>query len=141
MLLRADPFRELDRWTRTLLDTPEPAYMPMDAYRHGDVFTLEFDLPGIDPDSIEVTVERNELRVVAERSPQWPEGAQVLVNERPRGKVTRRMFLADNLDTDHLTAEYDDGVLTVRLPLHEGAKARRIQVGHGDRAKAIEVGT
>jgi HSP20 family protein len=138
MLLRTDTFRDFDRLAARMFDTGGPG-LPFDAYRLGDVFTLDFDLPGVDPATIDVTVERNELRIEAERAPRWPDGAQVLMAERPRGKISRRVFISDNLDTDHLTADYEHGVLTVRLPMHEAAKARRVQVGTSGQQKAIEV--
>jgi HSP20 family protein len=128
MLLRTDPFREFDRLTNRLFQGEAP-WMPVDAYRHGDVFTLQFDIPGVDPTSIDVTVERNELRVEAERVHHLPDDAQVVMSERPTGKFTRRIFVSDNLDTEHLTADYDNGVLWVRLPMREQAKARKVEVG------------
>jgi HSP20 family protein len=128
MLLRTDPFREFDRLANRFFEGEAP-WMPLDAYRHGDVFTLQFDIPGVDPSSIDVTVERNELKVEAERSRQLPEGAQAVMRERPVGKFVRRVFISDNLDTEHLTADYENGVLWVRLPMREQAKARRIEVG------------
>jgi HSP20 family protein len=128
MLLRTDPFREFDRLASRFFEGNEP-WMPLDAYRHGDVFTLQFDIPGVDPGTIDVTVERNELKVEAERTARWPEGAQAVVRERPVGKFVRRVFVSDNLDTDHLTADYENGVLCVRLPMREQAKPRRIEVG------------
>jgi HSP20 family protein len=139
MLLRTDPFREFDRLTSRVFQGDSP-WMPVDAYRHGDVFTLQFDIPGVDPASIEVTVERNELRVEAERTNRFPDDAQIVMSERPTGKFTRRIFVSDNLDTDHLTADYDNGVLWVRLPMREQAKARKIEIGtHSPEQPAIEV--
>jgi HSP20 family protein len=128
MLLRTDPFREFDRLAQRVFE-PDTTWMAVDAYRHGDVFTLLFDIPGVDPSTVELTVERNELKIEAEREPRWPENAQVLMRERPRGKLTRRIFVSDNLDTDHITADYEQGVLTVRLPMRETAKPRRIEIG------------
>jgi HSP20 family protein len=140
MLLRTDPFRDLDRFASRFFEGGNEPWMPLDAFRHGDVFTLQFDIPGVDPASIDVTVERNELRVEAERSTKWPEGAQVVMRERPAGKFVRRVFISDNLDSENLTADYDNGVLLVRLPMREQAKPRRIEVGTtaGERP-AIEV--
>ena len=141
MLLRTDPFREFDRLTNRVFQGDSP-WMPVDAYRHGDVFTLQFDIPGVDPASIEVTVERNELRVEAERFSRLPDEAQVIMSERPTGKFSRRIFVSDNLDTEHLTADYDNGVLWVRLPMREQAKARKIEVGttsQSSETPAIEV--
>ncbi|MER6732814.1 Hsp20/alpha crystallin family protein [Streptomyces puniciscabiei] len=137
MLMRTDPFRELDRLTQQLLgDTTRPAAMPMDAYRAGDDFLVHFDLPGIDPETIELDVERNVLNVRAERRSPAPEDAQMLVAERPTGTFTRQLFLGDTLDVDRIDASYEAGVLTLRIPVAEQAKPRRIQIsggGTGDR--------
>ena len=141
MLLRTDPFRDFDRLTNRLFEGEGP-WMPVDGFRHGDVFTLQFDIPGVDPASIDVTVERNELKVEAERAAQWPEDAQIVMRERPTGRFTRRIFVSDNLDTDHLTADYENGVLLVRLPMREQAKPRRIEVGSQQAERpAIDVQT
>jgi HSP20 family protein len=137
MLLRTDPFRDFDRLTSRFFES-EP-WMPVDAYRHGDVFTLQFDIPGVDPESIDVTVERSELKVEAERTTRWPEDAQVVMRERPAGKFVRRIFVSDNLDTENLTADYANGVLWIRLPMREQAKARRIEVGTQAEQTAIDV--
>ncbi|SFW83640.1 Hsp20/alpha crystallin family protein [Amycolatopsis australiensis] len=139
MLMRTDPFRELDRLTQQFFGAPgtasRPAAVPMDAYRDGSEFVVRFDLPGVTADSITLDVERNVLTVRAERAATAPDGAEYLVGERPRGVFSRRLFLGDALDTDRIEAGYDAGVLTVRIPVAERAKARRITVGSGD-AKA-----
>jgi HSP20 family protein len=132
MLMRTDPFRELDRLAQQVFSTAaRPAAMPMDAYRAGDDLVVHFDLPGIDPESIELDVERNVLNVRAERTSPAPEDAEVLVAERPAGTFTRQLFLGDTLDTDHIDASYDAGVLTLRIPVAEAAKPRRIQITGG----------
>ncbi|MBT2423282.1 Hsp20/alpha crystallin family protein [Streptomyces sp. ISL-22] len=133
MLMRTDPFRELDRLTQQVFGAARPAAMPMDAYRSGDDFVVHFDLPGIDPETIELDVERNVLNVRAERRTPAPEGAEVLVAERPTGTFTRQLFLGDTLDTDRVDASYEAGVLTLRIPVAEQAKPRRIQITGGDR--------
>ncbi|CAL9559762.1 18 kDa heat shock protein [Streptomyces sp. enrichment culture] len=135
MLMRTDPFRELDRLTQQVFNTTaRPSAMPMDAYRSGDDFIVHFDLPGIDPESIELDVERNVLNVRAERRSPAPEGAETVVAERPTGTFTRQLFLGETLDTDRIDASYDAGVLTLRIPVAEQAKPRRIQItGGGDR--------
>jgi len=137
MLVRTDPFRELDRLTQQVLGTvARPAAMPMDAYRDGDTFYVHFDLPGVSTDSIELTVEQNVLTVRAERKPDQPSGAEMLVAERPAGVFTRQVFLGDTLDAEHIGADYNAGVLTLSIPVHEQAKPRTIQVtGHEDRKK------
>jgi HSP20 family protein len=137
MLVRTDPFRELDRLTQQLLGTAtRPAPMPMDAYRDGDTFYVHFDLPGVSSDSIDLTVEQNVLTVRAERKPSQPGGAEMLVAERPAGVFTRQVFLGDTLDADHIGADYSAGVLTLSIPVHEQAKPRSIAItGHDDRKK------
>ncbi|MEV6111038.1 Hsp20/alpha crystallin family protein [Streptomyces sp. NPDC052109] len=133
MLMRTDPFREFDRLTQQLFgDTARPAAMPMDAYRAGDDFLVHFDLPGIDPETIELDVERNVLNVRAERRNPAPDDAEILVAERPTGTFTRQLFLGDTLDTDRIDASYEAGVLTLRIPVAEQAKPRRIQIAGGD---------
>ena len=135
MLLRtADPFREFDRLAQHLAGTTgttnRPAVMPMDAWREGDVFVLEFDLPGVATESIDLDVERNVLTVRAERvarNGDW----EMLATERPRGLFSRQLVLGDNLDLDHIEAAYADGVLRLRIPVAEKAKPRKIQVQVG----------
>ena len=110
MLMRTDPFRELDRLTQQLLSTPtRPTAMPMDAYRKGEEFLVQFDLPGIDPGSIDLTVEQNVLTVTGERSNSIAEGVEVLISERPQGKFSRQLFLGDTLDADRIKADYGSG--------------------------------
>jgi HSP20 family protein len=141
MLMRTDPFRELDRLTQQLLGangtTSRPAVMPMDAYRHGEQFIVHFDLPGVDPSSIDLDVERNVLTVKAERTPTYGDDVELQVAERPRGVFTRQLFLGDTLDTDRIEAHYDAGVLTLRLPIAEKAKPRKIEITGGNTPKVI----
>ncbi|MFV0131414.1 Hsp20/alpha crystallin family protein [Streptomyces sp. HMX112] len=132
MLMRADAFRDFDRLGRHLLETAaRPAVMPMDAYRTGEEFVVHFDLPGADPESIDLDVERNVLTVRAERRSPAPRDAEVVASERPAGTYTRRLLLGDSLDVERIEASYDAGVLTLRLPLAEKAKPRRIKVNGG----------
>jgi len=134
MLMRTDPFRELDRLTQQVFGTQpgtwtRPTAMPMDAYRSGDQFVVSFDLPGVDPDAVELDVERNVLTVKAERRPvATGEQVEMQVAERPLGVFSRQLFLGDTLDTDHIDASYDAGVLTLRIPIAEKAKPRRITI-------------
>jgi HSP20 family protein len=138
MLMRTDPFRELDRFTQQVFGAvSRPGAMPMDAYRKGDEFLVHFDLPGIDPDSIDLTVEQNVLTVRAERSALAQEGAEMLVTERPSGTFTRQLFLGETLDTEHIEANYDAGVLTLTIPVHQAAKPRKVAVTSGDKAKQL----
>ncbi|MHA6763955.1 Hsp20/alpha crystallin family protein [Streptacidiphilus sp. PAMC 29251] len=139
MLMRTDPFRELDRLTQQVLGTPaRPAAMPLDAFRHGDVFVVELDLPGVDPESIDLNVERNVLTVRAERRPSAGENVELLVSERPRGSFSRQLFLGDTLDTECIDAGYDAGVLTLRIPVADRAKPRKIAISHGSTQRQIE---
>ena len=147
MLMRTDPFRELDRLTQHFFGgTPagtwsRPTSMPLDAYRNGDEFVVAFDLPGVSPDAIDLDVERNVLTVKAERRPlDLPDGAQAHLTERPYGVFSRQLFLGDALDTGKIQAQYDNGVLVVRIPVAEQAKPRKVQVTvEGNRSpKAID---
>ncbi|MGP3926440.1 Hsp20/alpha crystallin family protein [Streptomyces sp. 8N616] len=138
MLMRTDPFREFDRLTQQLLGTAaRPATMPMDAYRSGDEFVVQFDLPGVDPETIDLDVERNVLSVRAERRSPAPEGAELIAAERPAGSFSRQLFLGESLDTERIDASYDAGVLTVRIPVAEQAKPRKIQIAGGGAPKQI----
>jgi HSP20 family protein len=136
MLMRTDPFQEFDRIAQQFFGTSRPGF-PMDAYRTGDDVIVHFDLPGVDPETIELDVERNVLTVRAERRSPAPEGADVIVAERPTGTWTRQLFLGDTLDTERVDASYDAGVLTLRIPLAEQAKPRRIQISGGRGRKAL----
>jgi HSP20 family protein len=139
MLMRTDPFRELDRLAESFFGTSSrPAVMHMDAERAGEWFYVDFDLPGVDPDSIDLTVERNVLTVRAERKRRTRSGAETVISERPMGTFTRQLFLGDTLDTDHLDATYEAGVLTLRIPVAEQAKPRKIAVATGDAQKQIK---
>jgi HSP20 family protein len=138
MLMRTDPFRELDRLTQQVFGTvTRPSAMPMDAYRKGDEFFVHFDLPGIDSDTIELTVEQNVLTVRAERPALGAAGAEVLVTERPSGTFTRQLFLGETLDTEHLKADYTAGVLIITIPVREAAKPRKVAITSSDSAKEL----
>ena len=144
MLMRTDPFRELDRLAQQAFGSPgtwsKPAAMPMDAYRAGDEFVVCFDLPGVTKDAIELDIERNVLTVKAERS-WWPdEGAEVLARERTQGTFSRQVLLGEALDSEHVDAHYDQGVLRVTIPVFEKAKPRKVEIHSGD-TQSIEVGT
>ncbi|MCX0269483.1 HSP20 family small heat-shock protein [Nocardia zapadnayensis] len=132
MLMRTDPFRDLDRLTQQVFGTPaRPAAMPMDAWREGDDFLVELDLPGIDPDSLDLDVERNVVTVRASR-PELDSGRSMLAAERTRGVFSRQLFLGENLDTDAIRADYRDGVLRLVIPVSERAKPRRIEIARHD---------
>lgn len=137
MLMRTDPFRDLDRLTQQVLGTPSrPSAMPIDAYRHGDEFVVELDLPGVEADSIDLTVEKDVLTVRAERARRAPDGVELLLGERPHGSFSRQLFLGEALDTDRIEARYTDGVLVLRIPVAERARPRRVQVTRGSDSPA-----
>jgi len=146
MLMRTDPFRELDRLSQQFFGQSNPGTwsrpspMPIDAYRAGNEFVVHFDLPGVSPDAIELEVERNVLTVKAERRPAHvADKVEMQVSERPLGVFSRQLFLGETLDTDHIAADYDAGVLTLRIPVAEKAKPRKIEIGGGAEAKSITV--
>ena len=140
MLMRFDPFRELDRLTQQVAGNGgRPAVMPMDAYRSGDQFIVHFDLPGVDAGSIELTVEKNVLTVSAQRRWQPQNGQQVVVTERPQGSFSRQLFLGEGLDAERIEANYDNGVLTITVPVAEQAKPRKVEItSSGKKAQAID---
>jgi HSP20 family protein len=138
MLMRTDPFRDLDRLTQQLMGTASrPTLMAMDAWRDGDEFVVEFDLPGVEPDSVDLDVERNVLTVRAER-PSLNGDRELIAAERPRGVFSRQLILGDNLDTESVGASYSSGVLTVRIPVAEQAKPRKIAISHEADRQAID---
>jgi HSP20 family protein len=143
MVMRFDPFRELDRLNQEMWGAGQRRTgggMPMDAYRQGDTFFIHFDLPGVDPSTIDLTVEKNVLTVRAERQLNWG-GAngdlEVLVTERPQGSYSRQLFLGETLDADRIAASYEQGVLTLTIPVAEAAKPRRVQVSATGGANTI----
>jgi HSP20 family protein len=138
MLMRTDPFRELDRLAeRAFATAARPTAVQMDAYRAGEEFVVHFDLPGVDPESIDLDVERNVLTIRAERRSPAPENAEMIAAERPTGTFTRQLFLGESLDTDRIDASYDAGVLTMRIPVAEQAKPRKIQITGGSAPRQI----
>ncbi|MCX4649592.1 MULTISPECIES: Hsp20/alpha crystallin family protein [unclassified Streptomyces] len=141
MLMRTDPFRELDRLAQQLIGKgtwSQPAAMAMDAYRDGDEYVVAFDLPGVSAEAIDIDVERNMLTVRAERRPAAKsDNVQMELSERPLGVFSRQIVLADTLDTEHIKADYDAGVLTLRIPITERAKPRKIAIGEGTDRREI----
>jgi len=138
MLMRTDPFRDFDRLTEAMLGSrARPAVMPMDAYRENGTFVVHLDLPGVSAESIDLTVEQNVLTIHAERKPPVGDGAERVIDERTYGVFSRQLFLGDTLDTDQLTADYSSGVLTLRIPIAEKAKPRKVEIGGGDDRKEI----
>ena len=134
MLMRTDPFRDFDRLVEQVAGTPaRPAAMPMDAYRNQDTFLVQFDLPGVGTDSIDLTVEKNVLTVHAERSrPAGSDDVEMVAAERPQGTFSRQLFLGDTLDPDGIEADYQAGVLTLRIPIVERAKPRKVDINTHD---------
>ena len=129
MLIRTDPFRDLDRFAAQVFGTAaRPTGMPMDAWREGDRFIVEFDLPAVDPESVDVDVERNVLTVRAERRLQSEKDIELIAAERPRGIFSRQVILGDALDTEHIEASYQAGVLRLTIPVAEKAKPRKIMI-------------
>ncbi|CAM4015622.1 Hsp20/alpha crystallin family protein [Smaragdicoccus niigatensis] len=140
MLMRTDPFRELDRLTQQFFGPDgtlaRPSAMPLDAWREGETFIVEFDLPGMSRDSIDLDVERNVVTVKAERPPR-DQSTEMLAAERPRGVFSRQLVLGENLDTSRIEASYDNGVLTMRIPVAEQAKPRKISINGASEKQAI----
>jgi HSP20 family protein len=131
MLMRTDPFRELDRLTQQVFGTAaRPAAMPMDAWQEAGEFVVAFDLPGVNVDSVDLDIERNVLTVRAERRDPTQPNVELIASERPRGVFSRQLILGDTLDTDKVKASYADGVLTLRIPVLEQAKPRKIEITH-----------
>jgi HSP20 family protein len=132
MLMRTDPFRDLDRLSDAVLGTrARPTMMPMTAYREDSSFVVHLDLPGVSPDSIDLTVEQNVLTVHAERKPPAVDSAERVVDERSYGVYSRRLFLGESLESDQVTASYDAGVLTLTIPIAEAAKPRKVEITTG----------
>ncbi|SNQ46806.1 18 kDa antigen 2 [Frankia canadensis] len=129
MLIRSDPFRDLDRLTQQMFAAmSRPSAIPMDVYRLGDDYLVHLDLPGVDPASIDLSVERDVLTVAAERRSPVADGTPMHIAERPSGRLSRRLHLGDALDSDRIEARYDAGVLTLRIPVTPAARPRRIAV-------------
>ena len=145
MVMRFDPFRELDRLTQDAWNTSSrratATAMPIDAYRSGDRFLVHFDLPGVDPSTVDLTVEKNVLTVRAERAPHWDADAELIVAERPQGAFTRQLFLAETLDSGKVEASYDAGVLTVSIPVAEAAKPRRVEISGSGNGNSTAITT
>ena len=137
MFMGPDPWREMERWTQRLGTSARPTVMPMDAWREGDQFIVEFDLPGVAGESLNLDVEHNVLTVRAER-PELEADREMLSAERPRGVFSRQLFLGESLDTDRIEARYQDGVLRLSIPVAEAAKPRRIEVTHKQDKPAID---
>jgi HSP20 family protein len=139
MLLQHDPFRELDRLTQQVFGTmARPTSMPLDAWREGDQFVVELDLPGVDPAKLDIDVERNVLTIRAERLSHIPDAANAVAAERTWGVFSRQLVLGDALDTERVDADYTAGVLRLRIPIAEQAKPRKIAVTGADSGGRVE---
>ncbi len=143
-MLRFDPFRDLDRLTEQLLGATvaanrAPRFMPMDVYRSADHYVLHADLPGVDPGSIDVSVEHGTLTVQAQRTARNDENVQWLASERFSGTFMRQLTLGEGVDTEHIQATYENGVLTLTIPVAERAKPRKIEVSSGSQAGSSHV--
>ena len=141
MLMRTDPFRDFDRLAQQVFGagtTSRPAIMPMDAWREGDTFVLEFDLPGVSAETLDIDVERNVLTIRAER-PRRSGDWEVLASERPTGLFSRQLVLGDNLDLEHIDASYDAGVLRLRVPVAEKAKPRKVEISVGGTSQKASI--
>jgi HSP20 family protein len=124
-----DPFRELDRVAANLLDTTQgPRLMPIDLYRDGDHYILNADLPGIDPGTVDVDVDGQLLTIRAERTVRGQEGVKWLAQERPSGSFLRQFTLGEGIDGEKISANYDNGVLSVMIPVTERARPRKVSV-------------
>lgn len=133
MALGYDPFREYEQLVQQLLSGGRvPRSFPMDAYRRGEEFIVHLDLPGVDPGSIDITVESGMLTVSSERRSEQKDEDEIIVSERPQGRFNRELRLGSAIDVDNIGASYEGGVLTLTLPVSERAKPRTIQVQAGN---------
>lgn len=128
-MLRFDPFREFDRLVNGAFEPGSTVHVPLDVVRSANAVTLQFDLPGVDPDTVELSVERNQLTLKATRRPALAEGERFVVRERPAGDLTRTLVLSEGLDPSRISAHYEHGVLAVTIPVAELAQPRRIAIG------------
>jgi len=140
MLMRFDPFRELDRLANATSTRQWPAMLAMDAYRRGDRFVVHFDVPGVTSDAIELSVEKNVLTLKAKRAWVRSQEDELVVAERPQGEFSRQLFLGESLDADHIQASYDEGVLTLVIPIAGRAQPRRVEITgtSGNGAQAVD---
>jgi HSP20 family protein len=135
-LMRFDPFRELDRLAdQALAGARTVRTLPMEALRRGDQFIVSIDVPGTEPNDVDVTIERNVVEITARRRPIRQEGDDVIVDERPQGEFRRQLFLGENLDPNNLSAACDRGVLTLTIPVSEASKPRKVEIGSSNEGR------
>jgi HSP20 family protein len=133
MAMSFDPFSELDRLAGTLLGTAQgPKFMPVDLYRDGDQYVLNADMPGIDPGSVDIDVDGQLLTIRAERTAGARSNVKWLAQERPHGSYLRQFSVGEGIDSEKISAHYDNGVLSLLIPVSERAKPRKIEVSTGD---------
>ena len=137
MLMRFEPFREMDRITEELLSQRRARPIPVDAYRRGNEFKIHRDLPGVDPGSVDVDVDNGTLTISAHRTARSDGSVQWLTNERFFGSYRRQLSLGEGVDTTAISATYENGVLTVTIPMAERAKPRKIDIAHGGGQRSI----
>ena len=138
MLMRIDPSREMNRMTEEFLRPTRPWQLPIDAYRRGDEFVVHLDVPGVDPDLIDLVVDQNTLTVTGERAGPRAEGDELVVVERPQGTFSRQLLLGESLDTDRIAARYDQGVLTITIPVAERSKVRTVEIAQQSEPEVLE---
>ena len=139
MLMRFEPYRQFDRFAEELLSERRARQIPVDAYRRGNEFKVHLDLPGVDLGSIQLTVEQDVLSVRATRTWTPDDGDQIQVSERIQGEFNRQLFLGESLDRDNVTATYENGVLTITIPVAEQDKPRKVEIIHAsEAAHAVE---
>jgi HSP20 family protein len=141
MLMRFEPFREFDRPVEDPLAENRLHHVPVDAYRRGNEFKVDLDLPGADPGSIDLTVQSDLLTVRATRSSRGAEGDEVQVAERGHGQFGRQLFLGESLDREHIAADYHDGVLTITIPVAEQVKPHKVEVTHMGNVEITHMGS
>ena len=135
-----DPFRQIDRLTNQLLSgTRTPMAMPIDVWQAEDGYHVALDLPGVDPNSVEITTERHVLTIRAERRADYADAQNVLIAERPQGSFTRRLQLSEAVDAQKVQASYGNGVLTLTIPVAEAAQPHRIEVQHEQSQRQIDL--
>jgi HSP20 family protein len=141
MAMTFDPFAELDRLAGNLLGTQQgPRFMPVDLYRDGDRYVLTADLPGVDPDSVDIDVDGQLLTIRARRTAETRDGVSWLAQERPHGSYLRQFNIGEGIDAGKIAAHYANGVLSVLLPVSERAKPRKVQVQSGEPQQTVTAG-